>query len=183
MTSTPNDDPRSPDDTAGPPTAGGPTPGSAGVLPDPTLTLLARITVDIDPPVELGATGRGRRRLIPLAGGRADGPVVSGSIVPGGVDVQVIRPDGVSEIEARYGIALDDGGHVFVENIGIRHAPDEVSARLAAGEPVDPAEVYFRTVARLETDRDDLRWLERTLVIGVGGRFPDSVRIDLHALG
>ncbi|MFV0525491.1 MAG: DUF3237 domain-containing protein [Acidimicrobiales bacterium] len=164
------------------PERGAAVPGPPESLPTPTLTLLARLSVVIDPPVELGETSRGRRRLIPLAGGRAEGPVLFGSIMAGGADVQVIRPDGVSEIEARYGIALDDGGHVFIENVGIRHAPDEVSARLLAGERVDPAEVYFRTVARLETDRDDLRRLERSLVIGVGGRFPDMVRIDLHTL-
>ncbi len=148
----------------------------------PTLTLLARLRVTIDAPVECGETGRGRRRIIPITGGRADGPGLHGAVLGGGADVQVIRADGVAEIEARYALALDDGGHVFIENIGIRHAPDAVAARLLSGEVVDPAEVYFRTVPRIETDRDDLRWLERSLLVATGGRFPDHVRIDLYTV-
>jgi len=43
---------------------------------------------------------------------------------------------------------MSDGTLVYVENCGVRLGPPAVMARLARGEPVDPAEVYFRSAPR-----------------------------------
>lgn len=157
------------------PTAPDPT----APLPEPTFELVTRLTVEVGPPVEAGTTGRGRRRIISIIGGRADGPGFGGTIEPGGNDVQVIRPDGVAEIEARYIVTTAAGTHVFVDNAGVRHGPPEAMARIVAGDLVDPAEIYFRSVPRFETDDPDLAWLERDLFVATGARFPDHVRIDI----
>jgi hypothetical protein len=148
-------------------------------LPVPGLELVTRLTIDVGRPVEAGTTGRGLRRIIPIVGGRAEGAAFAGTIEPGGNDVQVIRPDGVAEIEARYIVTTAAGTHVFIDNAGVRHGSPEAMARIVRGELVDPAEVYFRTVPRFETDDDDLRWLERDLFVATGARFPDCVRIDV----
>lgn len=145
----------------------------------PTLELVTRLSIDVGRPVEAGTTGRGLRRIIPITGGRAEGPGFAGTIEPGGNDVQVIRPDGVAEIEARYIVTTDTGSHVFIDNVGVRHASPEAMARIVRGELVDPAEVYFRSVPRFETDDPELAWLERDLFVATGARFPDGVRIDV----
>jgi hypothetical protein len=154
--------------------------GADGVeLDRPGLELVTRLMVQVDPPVEAGTTGQGLRRIIPIRGGTATGPGFGGTIERGGADVQLIRPDGVAEVAARYIITTPRGTHVFLENTGVRHGPPEAMARIVRGEPVDPAEIYFRSVPRFETDDPELRWLERDLFVATGARFPDRVQIDV----
>jgi hypothetical protein len=149
-------------------------------LPPPGLEFVVGLDVEVTTPVDAGDTGFGRRRIVPISGGRVAGPGFTGTILPGGADVQLTRPDNVSEIAARYIIETDRGTHVFIENTGIRHAPPEVMRRIAEGLPVDPSLVYFRSVPRFETDDDELRWLERDHFLATGARFPDRVRIDVY---
>jgi hypothetical protein len=146
----------------------------------PGLELVARLEASLGPVVDLGEGAQGRRRIVPILGGRVEGPAFSGSVLPGGNDVQLIRADGVAEIAARYGIALDGGGSLFVENLGVRHGPPEALAALARGERVDPSLIYFRTALRFSTEVAGLRWLERDLFVGAGMRLPDAVRIDMY---
>lgn len=148
-------------------------------LAPPDLEPLTRLTVRVGPPVDVGDTSQGRRRIVPILGGSADGPGLQGTILAGGADVQRGRADGVTEIAARYAIETPRGTRVFVENTGVRHAPADVMAALARGERVDPARVYFRSVPRFETDDPALRFLERDLFVATGARFPDHVRIDV----
>src|SRR5262249_5044130 len=138
------------------------------------------LDVEVTTPIDAGETGFGRRRIVPISGGRVAGPAFDGTILPGGSDVQITRPDGVSEIAARYIIETDRGTHVFIENTGVRLGSPEVMRRIAEGRPVDPADVYFRSVPRFETDDDELRWLERDHFLATGARFPDRVRIDVY---
>ena len=55
-----------------------------------------------------------------------------------------MRPDGVLEIDAHYLLRTDADEPIEVRSIGLRKASPEVAARIAAGEPVDPSEYYFR---------------------------------------
>jgi uncharacterized protein DUF3237 len=146
----------------------------------PALELIASIEASLGPAVDLGEGAAGRRRIVPILGGRIEGKAFGGTVLPGGNDVQLIRGDGVAEIAARYGIALDGGGSLFVENKGVRHGPPEALAALARGERIDPSLIYFRTQLRFSTDRPELSWLERDLFVGAGMRLPESVRIDAY---
>ena len=150
----------------------------AGLTP-PGLEPVARISVTVGEPIEVGETVRGRRRIIPITGGVVDGPSFSGTVLPGGADVQLIRPDGVAEVVARYGIATDRGTHVFVENTGYRHGPPGEIERLMRGESVDPVLLYFRTTPRFETDDPALGWLERDVFVATAARLLDEVWIDV----
>ena len=105
----------------------------------PPLKPLLRAEITLDAPLELGETPLGRRRVIPITGGRFLGERLSGTILPGGADWQVIRRDGVAHLDARYTLQTDDGALIYVRNEGYRHGPAEVIARVAAGEAVDPA--------------------------------------------
>ena len=51
---------------------------------------------------EVGDTPHGRRRIIPITGGTFEGPSIRGTVEPGGADWQIIRPDNVAELEAKY---------------------------------------------------------------------------------
>jgi hypothetical protein len=105
----------------------------------PALTHVFDLDVEVAPAQELGEVGGGRRRVIPITGGGLNGPGIKGVVLPGGADWQTIRPDGVTLLQARYTIRLDDGQTVGVINTGVRRAAPDIVRRLTAGETVDPA--------------------------------------------
>jgi Protein of unknown function (DUF3237) len=148
-----------------------------GELATPELELVADLRVEIGPPIELGGGPKGERRVIPITGGRVEGPGLCGRILPGGADTQLVRADGVAEIDASYVIEADDGALVHVRNVGVRHGPPEVLAAIRRGEPVDPSLVYFRTVPIFETASEAHGALTRGLFVGTGARQPDHVAL------
>jgi hypothetical protein len=145
----------------------------------PRLEHLADLSVAIAAPIEVGETGVGERRLIPILGGTVTGSGLNGRILPGGADFQIIRPSGVTELVARYVIEMADGALVYVENSGLRDGPPELMERLRRGEPVDPTLIYFRTVPRFETASPRLQFLTRRLFVGVGARYSDRVTLAI----
>ncbi len=143
---------------------------------------VAEAEVAVGPPLTLGPAPNGERRIVPILGGRIAGPRLSGEVLPGGADFQLIRPDGVAEIEARYTLRLDDGALIQVTNRGIRHAAPDDMARLLRGEAVPPERVYFRTAPVFETAAPAHAWLTRTLFVALGERRPDTVLIRIFAV-
>lgn len=152
-----------------------PTRGQDAAAPRLTFAFEARVTVA--PPIEIGDVPHGRRRIVAITGGTFEGPAVRGKVLPGGADWQIIQPDGLSELDTRYTLETDKGQIIYVQNKGIRHAPPDVMKRLLAGETVDPALVYFRTVPVFETASPELQWMTRSIFVGIGERYPNDVRI------
>ena len=146
----------------------------------PALELAFTVTVLLGDVIDVGRTAHGHRRVIPITGGTVMGPALSGRVLPAGADYQVIRPDGTTELEARY--VLETGaGLVYVDNRGFRTAsPDDVE-RLTRGEPVDPSRVYFRTTPRFETAVPELAWLQSTVFVALAVRHPDSVELSVYS--
>src|SRR3954469_7210544 len=102
------------------------------------------LAIEIGQPIVAGDLGHGVRRIIPILGGEVGGSV-NGTILPCGADFQVIRPDGFTELEAKYAFETDDGAVVYIENVGIRFGPKHLLDRIAQGEIVDPGLIYFRS--------------------------------------
>ena len=148
----------------------------------PRLDFVGTVEAEAAAPLVVGTGAAGERRIVPILGGRVSGPRLEGEILPGGADFQLIRPDGVAEIEARYAVRLPDDALVYVVNRGLRHAAPEDMARLLRGEPVPPERVYFRTAPAFETASPAHAWLQRTLFIGVGERRPASVLVRVFAV-
>ena len=138
------------------------------------------LVIKVGAPIIAGDLGHGVRRIIPILGGEVFGEGIKGTIFPGGADFQIIRPNGLTELEAKYAFAMNDGAIVYIENVGIRFGPKDLLDRIAEGESVDPALIYFRSVPRFETGVEKYRWLMEHLFIGVGARHPDRVEIDVH---
>ncbi len=143
----------------------------------PRLTLAMTLRVQVGPPTELGEVPRGRRRIIPILGGTFDGPDIRGKVMPGGADWQIVRADGLAELDTRYMLQTEAGKLIYIQNAGIRHASPEITKKLLAGEPVDPSLVYFKTVPTFETSAPELQWLTRSIFIGTGERHPAEVVI------
>jgi len=104
-----------------------------------------------------------------------EGPGLKGIVLSGGVDWQVVCPDGTTELEARYDLQTHDGGTISVENRGLRRGPVEVMRKLAAGEPVEPSAYYFRTAAFFRTASPTYQWLSESVFAGAGERYADHV--------
>jgi hypothetical protein len=138
------------------------------------------LSIKVGTPIVAGDLGYGIRRVIPVLGGTVQGEGIKGTIHSGGADFQVIRPDGFTELEAKYTFELDDGAVIYIENIGVRFGPKEALDRIARGEAVDPTLIYFRSVPKFETGHPKYRWLMQNLFIGVGARHPDRVELAVH---
>jgi hypothetical protein len=105
---------------------------------------------------------------------------LEGVVLQGGADWQTIRPTGITELWARYTIRASDGGHIVVTNTGVRRASPEVSARLAAGERVDPSQYYFRAAPVFETGAPAHRWLTESTFVCAAERWPDHVMLRIY---
>ena len=138
------------------------------------------LAINVGAPIVAGDIGWGTRRVIPILGGEVRGPEMRGTILPCGADFQIIRPNGFTELEAKYAFQMDDGAIVYIENIGIRFGPKEALDRIARGESVDPSLIYFRSAPKFETGSEDWRWLMEHLFVGAGARHPDRVELDVH---
>ena len=79
----------------------------------PRLDFAFAIKATVGPVQDLGQTARGHRRIIDILGGEVHGPRLSGEILPGGADWQIVRPDGTIEVVARYTIRADPRRYGF----------------------------------------------------------------------
>jgi Protein of unknown function (DUF3237) len=157
-----------------------PVPELAAPLLVPLLVPMTRIVVEVGAVVSLGGPAKhGERRYVPLGAGTVSGPELQGMLVEGGVDWQVQRADGATDISAHYVIRTTDGALVEVQSDGLRHGAPEVMARLARGEPVAPHEVYFRTLMRFTTGHPAWLHLNKVLAVAVGRREPARVTLDV----
>ena len=138
------------------------------------------ITARIGEVTSAGEIGTGVRRIIPIIGGEVKGEKINGKVCPFGADFQIIRPNELIELEAKYAFETDDGAVVYVENKGLRFGPVDLLQKLKRGEPVDPKLIYFRTMPRFETGAPQYRWLMESLFIGSAARHADRVVIDVH---
>jgi hypothetical protein len=116
---------------------------------DPGTRFVFEVRADIAPAIVVGQSAYGLRRLIPITGGRFSGPGLKGEVVPGGGDYQLVRPDGVTAVEARYTLKTDDGALIYVNNQGL----------IASGAAV-------RTAPQFEAPVGPYDWLNKSLFIG-----------------
>ena len=151
-------------------------------LPEPILTKVADVTVELGPITEMGPGRAGQRRIIPILGGTVSGERLSGRILNIGADWQTVHEGGLAWLDTRYAMETHDGAVIEIMNQGYRFGPAEVMARVARGEDVDPHDYSMRTVARLETGHPDYAWVNRTFFIATGGRLANQVRLALYTL-
>ena len=146
------------------------------------LESLYKAEITLAAPQELGETPLGRRRIIGVTGGRFTGKRLSGRVLAGGADWQVLRADGVADLDARYTLETVDGALIYVRNHGLRHGPADVIRRLAAGEPVDPGLYYMRTTPLFETGDARYAWLNRMVCVATGARRAAAVELEVFAI-
>ena len=78
--------------------------------------------------INLGESKRGERRIIPITGGTFSGPKIKGEVLAGGADWQLVRPDGDTELHARYLMKTDDGNLIQIINRALIHTDQKSKA-------------------------------------------------------
>ncbi len=142
---------------------------------------LCDLAVDVGELLSMGPAPLGERRVVTILGGTFQGPAMRGTVI-GGADWQIVRSDGVLELDARYALRDDRGGIVQVISQGYRHGPPEIMARLARGEEPDPTSYYFRSIMKFETGDTDLAWLNRTIAVATAERRARQVNLKAYRL-
>jgi len=130
--------------------------------------------LDVTGPVGFGKTPDGDRRVGIVNGGRFQGERLSGEVLNGGADWQILRPDGSTTLDVRLILKTTDGALIGMSYKGLRHGPPAVMAELAKGGEVDPASYYFRINPLFETASASHDWINRVLAVGVGHRRKDG---------
>jgi hypothetical protein len=122
----------------------------------PAATLLWQAAVRIGDKQTLGPSPLGERFLVPILGGTVWGAgahaALQGSVLPGGADRQLLRADGVKELDALYELQLDDGTVLTVRN------------RVTVDEQVQPR--YARSVVQVTAPAGPWAWLNRRCLVG-----------------
>lgn len=150
----------------------------------PPLLPMARLVCEVGAVVSLGGPAKhGERRYVPILSGSVRGPELNGELAQGGVDWQVQRADGVTEISAHYVIRCADDALIEVQSDGLRHGPPELMARLARGEPVPAQDYFFRTLMRLTTGHPDWLHLNKLMALANGRRERSRVTLDIWRIG
>ena len=149
----------------------------------PELKKAFEIQAQVDTPIVVGQDEiHGRRQLIPVLGGELIGEGLHGTVLPGGVDSQVIRPNGICELSARYAVRMDDGSSFYIENNGFRTVPAEYVSTVLAGGFIDPDLYYFCTKPTFEVYNESLNWLNERLFVCLATRLPDKVLLTYYTV-
>ena len=151
---------------------------AAGAQPSPwplierdpvRVELVMQLVVTCSPPEKLGGAVQskdGRREEIwPIVGGRFEGKGIRGTVVPGGGDFPVVRPDGVEVIDALYRLKTDDGVTILIHNVGLTYP----GAR-PGGERYRLAPQFTAPVGKYD-------WLNRSLFIATLTEVPQGMAL------
>jgi hypothetical protein len=91
----------------------------------PKTELAYEALFDLAPTLQLGHSPFGERRMVPITGGRFEGPGLRGKVMAGGADRQLVRSDGAVSLDAIYELQTDDGVVISVRNRVLTRQPKE----------------------------------------------------------
>lgn len=139
------------------------------------------LNVDLAPMLDIGMGPNGYRRVIPITGGRFEGRI-SGDILPGGADWNLVRPDGTVHLWARYTLRTDEGALIMITNEGFQPGDPEMMDLILSGKPFDTSKWYARTRPVFETSDPKIAWINSRVFIGdlLAPTGPGAVVIDIH---
>ena len=119
----------------------------------PICEFLYEAIVDIADVQNLGQSLQGQRFIVNILGGEFNGPCLKGKVLPGGADRQLLRPDGVKELDALYEIQTDDGTVITVHNQVVVDMPTQEQR-------------YARSVVKFRAPAGQYEWLNRRVFVG-----------------
>ena len=126
-----------------------------GIYKDFKTEFMWEAKVKIANTINVGESKRGVRRVIPITGGTFVGSKIKGEVLSGGEDCQLVRPDGDTELNARYLFKTEDGYLIQVVNKALIHSEERSKT------------FYCRSVLDLEAPKDSpYDYLNHAIFIG-----------------
>lgn len=122
------------------------------------------------------------RRTGMIQSGRFQGPVLQGTVLPGGGDWLIKRSDGVIHLNVRAMLQTLDGDAIYMTYEGRLKGPSDMDQRIARGDTIDPGELYFRTLVQFEAGAPALLWMNDIVAVGIGSRHPNGPHYSIHQL-
>ena len=119
----------------------------------PSCEFVYEAIVDIADTNSLGQSPMGQRFIVNILGGEFAGPRLKGKVLPGGADRQLLRPDGVKELDALYEIQTNDGIVITVNNQVIVDMPS-------------PDQRYACSVVKFRAPEGQYDWLNKRIFVG-----------------
>ena len=123
----------------------------------PTASLAWEAKVSIGPRQELGNGPLGERFIVPILGGHFKGQLLghslSGTVLPGGADRQLLRADQIKELDALYEMQHDDGTVFTIHNRVLIDAPSD-------------GQRYAFSHVRVVAPKGPHDWLNRRVFVG-----------------
>lgn len=140
------------------------------------------ITLAAEAPLAIGQSPWRNRRVSDIAGGRFEGPRLSGAVRPSGADWSEggRAADGgiATAVDVRSLWQADDGALIYVTYAGrlVVPAPSVAAFRdPGALSALDASAYYFRIAPVFETSAEAYTWLNEIVAVGVGRRTADGV--------
>ncbi|MDR6711673.1 hypothetical protein J2W83_001267 [Pseudomonas hunanensis] len=119
----------------------------------PRLVPVYEAIVDIAPSQALGKGAVGERFIVPITGGEFHGPGLQGKVLAGGADRQLLRSDGVKQLDALYELQTSDGSVLTVRNQVLVHN-------------LDPAKRYAFSHISIDAPQGPYAWLSQAVLVG-----------------
>jgi hypothetical protein len=131
-----------------------------------TTEFLATWDMVLDAPIPIGAGPLGNRQIMRVVSGKVEGPRLNAQTLGMTGDYMMLRSDGVGELDVRSTMKTDDDQFLYMHYRGLMHARPEVMQAAFAGQPIPPADLYFRMAAFFETASPKYAWLNKVLCVG-----------------
>ena len=101
---------------------------NGGIYKDFKTEFMWEAKVKIANMINVGESKRGVGRVIPITGGAFIGSKIKGEVLSGGEDCQLVRPDGDTELNARYLLKTNDGYVIQITNNALIHTDAKTNA-------------------------------------------------------
>lgn len=110
----------------------------------------------------------GERRIVPIVGGRFEGPGLEGTVLNVGADWIKTRADGTSELDVRVTLKTNDDALIYMSYTGILSRAD--------------AGTYWRVVPKFETASEKYAYLNTLITIGIGKRVDGKTAYSIYKI-
>lgn len=135
----------------------------------PKLELVLQLVVTCTGPERVGGSedskdGK-RTEIWPIVGGRFQGRGIRGTVIPGGGDFPVVRPDGVEVVDALYRLRTDDGVTIIIHNKGLGYPGKS------------PDEWHYRLFPEFIAPKGKYAWLNSNLFLATLSEVPEGMRL------
>ncbi|MEX1032770.1 MAG: DUF3237 domain-containing protein [Cellvibrionaceae bacterium] len=110
----------------------------------------------------------GSRRIVPITGGRFEGPELNGKVLNVGADWIEARADGTSELDVRVTLETDDGQLIYMSYHGVLSRSD--------------TGLYWRVVPTFETASEKYDYLNTIIAVGIGKRIDGKTAYSIYRI-